>query len=300
MPATKGARDGLHDEVSRQALAHGPRVNAIAPGWIKTAWGEYTSSPWLSSACSRETPLNVGARRRTSRRRRASWSVPPPRSSRARSSASTAARSDNGPSAFGEPRGGPPPVLVRDRTIGRVRPAPGARRGHGRRADFDAEVTVLPISVAALMTPVWVARQLEVPEGVARVVLPGHCRGDLSSLVEKAGTAVALGPEDLRDLPRYFRNGGASTRTGYALRTSKFSPRSTAAPRLPLAEARHAGTAVAAEGADRIDLGCGPDGPWQGSGRCRFGGSRDQGLRVSVGVRSHRGPARGPRWRTSC
>ena len=32
------------------------------------------------------------------------------------------------------------------------------------RAGFTAEVAVLPISVAALMTPKWVARHLEIPE----------------------------------------------------------------------------------------------------------------------------------------
>src|SRR6185312_9310619 len=74
------------------------------------------------------------------------------------------------------------------------------------RAGFAAEVAVLPISVAALMPPNWVARHLVVPEGVRRVILPGHCRGDLTPLVAKVGTGVAieLGPEDLRDLPRHF------------------------------------------------------------------------------------------------
>ena len=72
-------------------------------------------------------------------------------------------------------------------------------------ATFTAEVAVLPISVAALMTPKWVARYLEVPEGIDRVILPGHCRGDLSLIAEKArGSAVEQGPEDLRDLPRYL------------------------------------------------------------------------------------------------
>ena len=55
------------------------------------------------------------------------------------------------------------------------------------RAGFAAEVAVLPISVAALMPPKWVARHLEVPPGIDRVILPGHCRGDLAPVVEKAG-----------------------------------------------------------------------------------------------------------------
>jgi hypothetical protein len=63
------------------------------------------------------------------------------------------------------------------------------------RAGFVAEVQALPISVAALMPPRWVARHLEVPEWVDRVILPGHCRGDLAPVVAKAGgRPVELGP----------------------------------------------------------------------------------------------------------
>ena len=73
------------------------------------------------------------------------------------------------------------------------------------RAGFAAEVAVLPITVAALMTPKWAARHLDVPKGVYRVVLPGFCRGDLGPILEKTGNVpVELGPEDLRDLPRHF------------------------------------------------------------------------------------------------
>ena len=83
------------------------------------------------------------------------------------------------------------------------------------RAGFSAEVAVLPISVAALMTPRWVARHLDVPDGVERVILPGYCQGDLAPIVEKArGVPVEPGPEDLRDLPRHFGQAGGAT-AGY-------------------------------------------------------------------------------------
>src|SRR3954470_18197491 len=73
------------------------------------------------------------------------------------------------------------------------------------RVGFVPEVAVLPISVAALMPPKWVARHLVVPPGGDRVILPGHCRGDLGPVVAKAGGArVERGPEDVRDLPRFF------------------------------------------------------------------------------------------------
>src|SRR3954447_25210914 len=54
------------------------------------------------------------------------------------------------------------------------------------RAGFQAEIAVLPISVAALMTPQWAARHLEVPEGADRIILPGYCHGELAPILEKA------------------------------------------------------------------------------------------------------------------
>ncbi len=39
------------------SLAPKVRVNAVSPGWIKTAWGESASTPWQERVL-RETPLN--------------------------------------------------------------------------------------------------------------------------------------------------------------------------------------------------------------------------------------------------
>jgi dihydropteroate synthase len=129
------------------------------------------------------------------------------------------------------------------------------------QGNFRAEVAVLPISVAALMTPKWVARQLEVPAGIDRVILPGHCRGDLLMVETKARVPVSLGPEDLRDLPRFL--GQADNRLeGYGEYSIEILAEINHAPRLSMGDFLDQASRFIAEGADRIDVGCDPGGPW--------------------------------------
>jgi len=149
------------------------------------------------------------------------------------------------------------------------------------RAGFAAEVAVLPISVAALMPPKWVARHLEVTPGVDRVILPGHCRGDLAPVIAKAGgAAVERGPEDLRDLPRFFGQADAR-REGYGAFDIAILAEINHAPRLDRAELLAMADRFRAEGADVIDLGCDPGGPWAGVGDA-VKALREAGHRVSI------------------
>src|SRR5215211_3311502 len=69
---------------------------------------------------------------------------------------------------------------------------------------FVYDVAVLKITVAALMTTSWIARFLEVPEGIDLVLVPGLCEGDTQIIADKVGTRVDKGPKDLREIPRYF------------------------------------------------------------------------------------------------
>ncbi|WP_435009575.1 DUF6513 domain-containing protein [Tundrisphaera lichenicola] len=148
------------------------------------------------------------------------------------------------------------------------------------RAGFVAEIAVLPISVAALMTPKWVARHLEVPPGTTRVILPGHCRGDLSAVEARAGVPVELGPEDLRDLPRAL--GQADDRLkGYGAFDIEILAEINHAPRLSLDDFLLQADRFIAEGADRIDIGCDPGGPWKDAGSYTRA-LIDRGYRVSV------------------
>jgi dihydropteroate synthase-like protein len=148
------------------------------------------------------------------------------------------------------------------------------------RADFDPQVAVLPITVAALMTADWVARHLSAPPDVERVILPGFCRGDVEEVSRAAGAPAVLGPKDLRDLPEFFgkRSGPPP---GYGAWDIEILAEINHAPRLPpddiLAIARH----YRDGGAEVIDLGCDPGGNWAGVGDA-VRALREAGFRVSI------------------
>jgi dihydropteroate synthase len=148
------------------------------------------------------------------------------------------------------------------------------------RAGFTAEIAVLPISVAALMTPRWVARHLEIPEGIGRVILPGHCRGDLAPLSEKAGVPVETGPEDLRDLPRFFGQEGTRLE-GYGAFDIEILAEINHAPQLGLDRLLDMADRFRKEGADLIDVGCDPGDRWAGVGQA-VAALRERGHRVSI------------------
>ena len=66
------------------------------------------------------------------------------------------------------------------------------------------EIAVMPITVAALLTVPWIARRIQIPEGVERIVLPGFCSGNIAELEALTNVPVERGPKDLRDLPEHF------------------------------------------------------------------------------------------------
>ncbi len=149
------------------------------------------------------------------------------------------------------------------------------------RAGFTPRVAVLPISVAALMPTKWIARHLEFPNDVTRVVLPGQCRGDLGLVRAKAGdVAVERGPDDLRDLPAHFGLAG-SRAEGYGGFDIEILAEINHAPALGTAAILDQAAQFAAEGADRIDLGCDPGGPWPGVGEA-VAALINAGHRVSI------------------
>jgi dihydropteroate synthase len=121
---------------------------------------------------------------------------------------------------------------------------------------FEAEVAVLRITVAALMTTPWIARFLEVPPGTDLVLIPGLCEGDVGPLREQLGVAVEKGPKDLREIPRYF--GQAAAAADYGAYRIEILAEINNAPKLTRREILAAAEYYRASGADLIDVGCTP------------------------------------------
>ena len=69
---------------------------------------------------------------------------------------------------------------------------------------FGYSIDVLPITVAALMTPAWVARHIRIPRQATRVIIPGYCEGDLGPIQSLTAGTVEHGPRDLRDLADFL------------------------------------------------------------------------------------------------
>ena len=146
---------------------------------------------------------------------------------------------------------------------------------------FEYSVVVMPITVAALMTPKWIARHIAPPAAATRTLLPGYCAGDLSPICERVQTTVECGPRDLRQLPELFLGHAHGPQQGYGDCDIEILAEINHAPRLELEEIRAQARQLSADGADVIDVGCEPGDPWMGVSAC-VRALRDDGHRVSI------------------
>jgi dihydropteroate synthase len=147
-------------------------------------------------------------------------------------------------------------------------------------AGFEYEVVALNIAVAALMTAEWAARRLELPRGIDRAIFPGFLGGDVEVLRRTLGVSVELGPRDLRDLPRSFGR-EARDLEDYGAHDIEIIAEVNHVPRMSMAEVLAAARAYRESGADVIDLGCDPGGPFRGIADM-VRALRGEGFRVSV------------------
>jgi dihydropteroate synthase-like protein len=130
-------------------------------------------------------------------------------------------------------------------------------------ADLDFAWTVhdMGVQVAGLMTVDLIRRRLPKDAlGADRVVVPGHCRGDLAVLDGAFPARFERGPEDLHDLPAHF--GRESQGIDLSQHIVRIFAEIVDAPLLPLEGILARAQAFAAEGADVIDLGCLPATPF--------------------------------------
>jgi dihydropteroate synthase-like protein len=147
------------------------------------------------------------------------------------------------------------------------------------RPPFEADVAVLKITVAALMTTPWIARFLEVPPGTDLVLLPGLVEGDTGDLSERHGVRVEKGPKDLREIPRYF--GQAAAAADYGPYDIEILAEINNAAKLSREQIRAAADYFQASGTDVIDVGCTPGVPFPALGEV-VRELRAAGMRVSV------------------
>ena len=160
--------------------------------------------------------------------------------------------------------------------------APALRRLLARlepELDFKPVLIELNIDVVALLTTDWVARKLELSEELGSLVLPGYCRGELEVIEKATGVKAERGPRDLRNLPEYL--GQRAIEEDYGEHDIEIIAEINHVPQLETEEVLAIAEGYRTEGADVIDLGCDPDGPFEGIGKL-VGELRDEGFRVSI------------------
>lgn len=126
---------------------------------------------------------------------------------------------------------------------------------------FDYTIGVMPITVAALITPRWLLRHIDIPPATTEVILPGYIGDDTSEIERVTQARVRVGPRDLRELPEFLGAKKSSPRE-----LSKFDIEIIAeinhAPRYTTAQLLAEAATLRAAGADRIDVGCDPGIRW--------------------------------------
>ncbi len=144
---------------------------------------------------------------------------------------------------------------------------------------FMYSIGVMPITVAALITPQWLLRHLRVPVEATHVILPGYLREGLAEIRAALDTPVHCGPKDCRELPEWL--GQPRREISLEHYDIEIIAEINHFPRRPLGEILDEARTLRDQGADIIDLGCDP------SARCPqitdyVAALIDEGLRVSI------------------
>ena len=125
---------------------------------------------------------------------------------------------------------------------------------------FAWQVVDIGVKVAALMTVEIIERRLKLADGADRVILPGRFRGDLERLSRHFGMPFVRGPDEIADLPPFL--GRAGQPPDLSRHDMRIFAEIVDAAMLPIDALVERAAALAAAGADVIDLGCLPDTPF--------------------------------------
>lgn len=128
-------------------------------------------------------------------------------------------------------------------------------------APFRHSVLTLSLQVAGLMTSDMIQRRLAETSGVDRVMVPGRCRGNLEALASHFGVPFVRGPDDLKDLPRYF--GREAAPIDLTRHDVRIFAEIVDAPNMSLTAILELANDYRNAGADVIDLGCLPETPFR-------------------------------------
>ena len=144
---------------------------------------------------------------------------------------------------------------------------------------FTYTVYELGLSVAGLMTTTLIQRRLTDLQGADQVIVPGRCRGDLEALSAVYGVPFERGPDELKDLPRFF--GQANATCDLSRHDVRIFAEIVDAPERSLDSILNYANQLRHWGADVIDLGCLPEAPFPHLEEC-VQALRSAGFRVSV------------------
>lgn len=144
---------------------------------------------------------------------------------------------------------------------------------------FAYTIGVMPITVAALMTPRWLRRHLDTPPQATHVILPGYCESGFPEINAMYEISVVLGPKDCRDMAELFGQDRAE------MDLDQYSIEIIAeinyASRLPIDTVNAEAKLLVEQGADVIDFGCDPSLPCANIADY-INALVDQGYRVSI------------------
>lgn len=124
------------------------------------------------------------------------------------------------------------------------------------RYAFEYTVEVLPITVAALITPKWLMRKLQMPTHASHLVLPGSCGAEVDALNDHFTQEVVIGPKDCRDMEELF--GKSRQPIDLDRYDIEIIAEINHAPRFERQELVQLARRLQRDGADRIDIGCDP------------------------------------------